>query len=267
MNKKSNRGFSDIEAVENTKVGERKEGIDKVQEYLERFGFLSKSSMAPSTMGLIEDQTSNSLKKYQEFHKLNPTGQFDDATKEQMVKPRCGMPDLIDGIAAVTRCAWNKRDLTYALRNGTNDTPGDIEFQAVKNAFNTFANEVQITFTQVQIDENPDIEIDFGRARCRDNHTMVGGVLAHADFPPGCSIMTQNTPLPLHFDDEEHQWSIGSVPNAFDIETVALHEIGHILGLMHTSVVGAVMFPTVSPNLTLTSLQPDDISGIRSLYP
>lgn len=266
MNKKSNRGFSDIAAVGNTKVGERKEGIENVQKYLEQFGYLSKSSMSPSIMGLIEDQTSNSLKKYQEFHKLNITGEFDDATKKQMVKPRCGMPDLIDGIAAVTRCAWGKRDLKYAIGNGTNDTPGNLEYQAIKNAFNTFANAVQITFTQVQIDENPDIEIDFGRATCRD-YIMVGGTLAHADFPPGCSIMTQNTPLPLHFDDEEHQWSIGSDPNAYDIETVALHEIGHCLGLMHTSVVGAVMFPTVSSNFTLTSLQPDDISGIRSLYP
>ena len=108
MNKKSNRGFSNIEAVGNTKVGERKEGIENVQKYLEQFGYLPKSSMVPSIMGLIEDQTSIALKKYQEFHRLNTTGEFDAATKEEMVKPRCGMPDLNDGIAAVTRCPWNQ---------------------------------------------------------------------------------------------------------------------------------------------------------------
>ena len=53
MNKKSNRGFSNIEAVGNTKVGERKEGIENVQKYLEQFGYLPKSSMVPSIMGLI----------------------------------------------------------------------------------------------------------------------------------------------------------------------------------------------------------------------
>ena len=77
--------------------------------------------------------------------------------------------------------------------------------------------------------------------------------------------MAQNPPLPLHFDDEEHQWSIGSVPNAYDIETVALHGIGHCLGLMHTSLVEAVMFPAVSSNFTLTSPQPDDVSVLIAL--
>lgn len=62
-------------------------------------------------------------------------------------------------------------------------------------------------------------------------------------------------------------WSVGALANAFDVETVALHEIGHILGLQHTTVAGAVMFPSVSSNSTSRALQPDDLAGIRSLYP
>jgi hypothetical protein len=95
---------------------------------------------------------------------------------------------------------------------------------------------------------------------------MVGGVVAHSDFPPKCSILGAS-PLPLHFDDSENVWCIGAVADALDVETVALHEIGHILGLQHTNVDGAVMFPFVSANTTLRRLQPDDLAGIRSLYP
>ena len=96
--------------------------------------------------------------------------------------------------------------------------------------------------------------------------SMVGGTLAHADFPPPCGVVTNTLPKPVHFDDSEHTWSDGAVANAFDIETVALHEIGHILGLGHTTVNGAVMFPTVKSNFTLRVLQNDDRDGIRSLY-
>jgi hypothetical protein len=70
-----------------------------------------------------------------------------------------------------------------------------------------------------------------------------------------------------HFDDSEHQWVVGSVVNGFDIETVALHEIGHILGLQHSNVAGSVMFPTVSSNSTKRALTADDLGGVRELYP
>jgi hypothetical protein len=70
-----------------------------------------------------------------------------------------------------------------------------------------------------------------------------------------------------HYDDQEHTWVDGAVANGFDIETVALHEIGHCLGMLHTNVNGSVMFPSVSPNFTLRTLQPDDLAGIRDLYP
>ena len=99
------------------------------------------------------------------------------------------------------------------------------------------------------------------------DHSMVGGVLAHADFPPGCSVVTNFLPKPVHFDDSEHTWNIGAAPNTFDVETVALHEFGHILGLAHSNVAGAVMFPTVSSNFTKRALTQDDIDGVRSLYP
>jgi hypothetical protein len=83
----------------------------------------------------------------------------------------------------------------------------------------------------------------------------------------GAQWRWDSSPKPIHFDDSEHMWSVGAVANAFDVETVALHEIGHILGLEHTTVAGAVMFPWGSPNSTLRVLQTDDLEGIRSLYP
>jgi Matrixin/Cobalamin-independent synthase, Catalytic domain len=88
----------------------------------------------------------------------------------------------------------------------------------------------------------------------------------HTDLPikvtlPGPYLLTRAMFVP------EFMWSIGAVAGAFDVETVALHELGHIIGLAHSSVNGSVMFPTVADNFTKRVLTQDDISGALSLYP
>ena len=92
-------------------------------------------------------------------------------------------------------------------------------------------------------------------------------MLAHADYPPGCGFYGNALPRPLHFDDQEHTWRNGTAAGQFDVETVALHEIEHILGLSHSTVPDAVMWDTIAPNETVPVLAPDDIERIRRLYP
>src|SRR5690242_5859586 len=49
-----------------------------------------------------------------------------------------------------------------------------------------------------------------------------------------------------------------------DLQTVATHEIGHFLGLDHSGVVRAVMFPAAS---FIRTLSYDDVAGLSTLYP
>ncbi len=59
-----------------------------------------------------------------------------------------------------------------------------------------------------------------------------------------------------------------SALHRFLMETVALHEIGHLLGLLHASVPDAVMQAIAITNSTRRVLMQDDIDGFRSLgYP
>jgi hypothetical protein len=53
--------------------------------------------------------------------------------------------------------------------------------------------------------------------------------------------------------------------SAQDLQTVATHEIGHFLGLDHTGVVKAVMFPFAPPSQHTLSY--DDDAGLATLYP
>ncbi len=71
--------------------------------------------------------------------------------------------------------------------------------------------------------------------------------------------------------------------NRWDVESIALHEIGHLNGLGHSAIgetegvsgdrrvvsIGAVMFPIAlgAGDISLRSLRPDDIAGVSDLYP
>jgi hypothetical protein len=63
------------------------------------------------------------------------------------------------------------------------------------------------------------------------------------------------------FNDQDFDWGPGGSGN---IPSVALHEIGHFIGLGHTSDETTVMFPTDSG---LVALSKDEEDGARTIYP
>ena len=63
------------------------------------------------------------------------------------------------------------------------------------------------------------------------------------------------------FDGNLRQF--GRDPNLIDFRRVALHELGHVLGLDHEETNAALMAPSIS---NLDRLQEDDIAGANALY-
>jgi hypothetical protein len=263
MTEKTIQAFAALRTIPSLSKGKEAPNFKVVQEYLQRFGYLRPRDYRENQLDTI---TALALTRYQQLHGLEPSGSFDEATRAQMTEHRCGVPDLNSGVAFSVTCKWPRPCLTFAFEDGTSDVTGSGEFQAVRNAFATWAAAVPFTFTEVTTSQNPDIVIDWRPAEDADL-SMVGGVLAHAEYPPGCGFIDNNLPRPLHFDDSEHAWVRGAVVGSYDIETVALHEIGHLLGLLHSSVAGSVMFASVSSDFTRHALTNDDLSGIRELYP
>jgi len=59
----------------------------------------------------------------------------------------------------------------------------------------------------------------------------------------------------------------GVVPNAAYIEDIAAHELGHALGMNHSSVAEATMYPSYSYcSMQNRTLAADDIAGVQTLY-
>ncbi|TSK72147.1 Stromelysin-3 [Bagarius yarrelli] len=115
-----------------------------------------------------------------------------------------------------------------------------------------------LTFTEVQAGP-ADITIDFTRYEHGDKLPFdgPGGILAHAFFP------RTHRQGEVHFDYDE-QWTLGNDLGT-DLLQVAVHELGHTLGLHHSSAPGSVMSPYYIYSYPL-QLSKDDESRIQSLY-
>ena len=193
--------------------------------FLERFGYLQPGSYDE---GRRDHRTTTALAAYQRFAGLEPSREFDAATREQMITNRCGMPDVTTHFA--TLGTWERRQLTYAFDIGTPDVPGTGEFEAIRAAFATWAAASGFSFVQVRPYQSPDILVGWRPADDPDR-SMVGGLVAHADFPLGFDLLTSSLPKPVHFDTDEASWGVDGSASATDVETITLHEISHILGL------------------------------------
>ena len=123
---------------------------------------------------------------------------------------------------------------------------------------------------------------DGARVICLDNlKTGRTENLRHLKREPRFSLVEADI-----FFNSAFEWStaVGGDSQRFDLESVAVHEIGHFLGLGHSAIgeterlpeggrrvlgSGAVMFPISLGRGAVAdrALQPDDLAGVSDLYP
>ncbi|PRY35975.1 matrixin [Spirosoma oryzae] len=178
--------------------------------------------------------------------------------------------------------SWGRRVLSYAFENGTDDIAGDNERQAIRDAFALWAAQTDLAFVETCNPSEADISFKWasgyhgdpncpgggafdGRYTVINGQYVGGAILAHnlgGPAPNSCDGQAAD----IHFDEDE-DWTLdlrGDGNQAIDLVSIAAHEIGHALGLFHTSVQGSLMWATYGGSHRF--LGSDDIAGIQSIY-
>lgn len=226
-------------------------------DYLEKYGYLEPDDSG----GIIETRSGADVRRaliqFQEFAGLDPTGRLDEKTRLLMKSARCGNKDKHMVANFVLSKGWEKQDLTYKILNyPSNKRLSDKEVdEAIERAFEAWREVSNLKFER-RYSGPVDINLSFEKTEHGDGEYFAPGELGHA-FPPQYGG-------DLHFADSEN-WTLDEY-NGKNLLGIAMHELGHSLGLDHSKVKGSVMAPIYRGWDPFLRLSQDDIDGITALY-
>lgn len=186
----------------------------------------------------------------------------------------------------ITTVRWTDRPVRYFVTNrGDNGVTAPQFQQAMTRAFTTWENEptVDISFTFVGFTGAEPFDDDgmnvLGFQAEPELERVLGATGFSIDNVTG-RILESDIFFNSIFD-----WTVAPSGDAarFDLESVALHEVGHMIGLGHSAIgeteltagrrrviaKQAVMFPIAFPagNISDRRLKADDVAGASDIYP
>ena len=242
----------------------------------------------------------NAVKEFQRFNQITPVnGMLTKETRDLMAKDRCGNHDVEcetpECLAedALTQEEHLKRKKRYVVKSRIwlekekegqivlryfidpeqmYDPVGprkkhhdlnmgeDIVREQIEKAFLGWTKHAPIHFVEVDNALEADVKISFGQDEHGERRTgsyFDGqyGTLAHMYYPRSGK---------MHFDEAEN-FTASAVGPGINLEFVAAHEMGHGLGIKHSSVEKALMAPYYWGHKD-EMLEEDDIAAIQALY-
>ncbi|XP_029958969.1 matrix metalloproteinase-17b [Salarias fasciatus] len=255
----------------------------RLVDWLMRYGYLP--SADPSTGQLQAwSAVTDAVKAMQRYAGLRETGVTDEETVALMSSPRCSLPDQVDTSTPADGpdgrmrrrrrrrrravSMWTRRNINWRLRSHpssshlSRETVRSLVFYALR----VWAEPTPLEFHEVGSPEAADLQIDFLHGYHGDGYPFdgVGGAVGHAFFPSDPTRAGG-----VHLDAEE-EWAFRQpASEGTDLFTVLVHELGHALGLAHSSSRHSVMRPYYqgpAGDPLLYRLGAQDLEHITQLY-
>ncbi|CAN6565885.1 unnamed protein product [Malus baccata var. baccata] len=244
--------FEFIQYLEGCHKGQNVSGLQELKKHLTKFGYFNYDHSKHADDDEFDDLLESAIKSYQKSYHLKVTGSLDTTTAKQMMVPRCGVPDVVNGTSlhgvshyefffpGPLRWPSTQTHLRYRFASSARQVPGTENVRSIcAQAFQRWAQVTTFTFEEVPSTSAADITIGFHRGNHGDRSPFDGfkGTYAHANPPGGGNF---------HFDADE-TWS-------------------HLLGLNHNpDLPDAIMYPYFEYGMVKRELNRDDIDGIRAL--
>jgi predicted Zn-dependent protease len=161
---------------------------------------------------------------------------------------------------------WSDPQLHFKFLNSTADLTVARQRNIIREAFSRWAEVSALQFIEVDANHESELFIAFHGGSHGDSYPFDdsggpdGNTLAHAFFPPPAGGSWAGS---MHFDDFE-SWKDQPGGAGTRLYNVALHEIGHLLGLQHSQDQNAIMYAYYAEDRN--DLRADDIAGAQDLY-
>lgn len=239
-------------------------GLDQIKQYLSDFGYLEQSGPFNNT---LDQETYLAIVTYQQYFNIQQA--TFSKIFQHIALPRCGVPDRISKYNLTNDVSFPKgnqwfpkgtKNLTYGF-DPRNKIPLDMT-NVFRTALTQWSNTTRVlNFTETKSYDDADIKIRFYNITDDDgiNDVAVGFtfiVLDSANVKSGFITL-----------DATKYWALPTEHGGFDLETAAMHQIGHLLGLEHSSDNMSIMYPTILPSQQRkVQITDSDNIAIQKLY-
>lgn len=253
-------------------IGATGDEVRTLHEYLTKYGYFPNPELAaqyprwqpavnslPADPAVFDTFTASAVEQLQINFGLLATGIVDAPTRALLKTPRCGVPDGVatfdasDKFSLLSSITAASVNWTWQIQN----TPPGFTIATVQAyltaALSQWAAQSSLQFTQSGVggtNSAPHIIVDasdLGGFNTNNEET-----LGQTSSGGGCCPrVTLNT---------EVNWS------SSDMQSVLFHELGHALGLDHSPVPDAVMFPSLPAFTIKRTPTIDDNLGISTLW-
>lgn len=174
-----------------------------------------------------------------------------------------------------TAITWQQASVTYQFNDQTGPTLANMEVgsdpvTAINDGFGRYITRTGVNFVNGGTTSVTDVGSDgvnlITFANTAANNAAVGSALAVTIFSYNLGTYDM-IEADIVFSSSQ-QWSTNGTAGLYDVGAVGTHEIGHLVGLDHTPICNATMFPYgASGDQSPQTLAEDEEAAMRALYP